>query len=108
MTQPKALQSFVLTFPRDETGKDIKYRFMLTLSKQLKYKIGNETIESRLMQALGTLDGIDGLGVGIGRYTIEVTIARTFDPDVVIEELKTRLEQDVLSEIIRPPLVVPA
>ena len=106
--QPKPLEPFVLTFPKDENGNDVKYRFMLTLSKHLKQKIGNETIESRLIQALGTLDGIDGIGIGGGRYTLEVTIARTFNPDEVIEELKRRVTNDVLSEIVRPPLVVPA
>jgi hypothetical protein len=108
--QIKPLESFVLTFPKDEAGKDVKYRFMLTLSKKLKQKVGggDETIESRLIEQLGTLDGVDGIGIGGGRYTIEVTIARTFDPDAVIEELKRRLTEVVLSEIIRPPLVVPA
>lgn len=110
MTQPLPLQPFVLTFPQDEEGKDIKYRFMLTLSKKLKQPIGGskETIESRLIEALGTLDGIDGIALGGGRYTIEITIARTFDPDIVIEELKVRLTNDVLSEIIRPSLVISA
>lgn len=111
MTQPTAIHPYVLTHPKDDDGTDILFRFMLTLGKKLSEKVGDpsgeETIESRLGQAIGTLDGIDGLGVGGGRYTIEVTIARTFDPNEVITELKQRLDSDVLSEIITPRLVTP-
>jgi len=109
MNQPQPIEPFVLTFPQDSEGKDVKYRFMLTLSKKLKQPIRGtekETIESRLMEAVGTLDGVDGIGIGGGRYTVELTIARTFDPDAVIAELKNRLTNDVLSEIIRPPSIV--
>jgi len=104
MTHITPTEKFVLTFSRDENGQEILYRFMLTLSKKLGTKIGEETIQSRLMVALGNLDGIDNFAAH-GRYTIEVTIARTFNPNEVLEELKRRLEKDVLSDIIRPPLI---
>lgn len=104
MTQPTPREKFVLTFSRDEQEKEILYRFMLTLSKRLGSKVGEEEIQARLARALGTLDGIDNYAAH-GRYTIEVTIARTFDPNEVIDELKRRLENDVLSEIIRAPIL---
>jgi hypothetical protein len=99
---------FLLTFPHDNDGKEIKYRFMLTLSKPLSQKTGDVTIQDKLIKALGTLDGIDGIAVGIGRYTIEVTIARTFVAEHVIDELQRRITEDVLSEIIKPSLIVSA
>lgn len=107
MTQPTPREPFVFTFPRDDKGEEMPYRFMLTLSKNFGTKIGTEDIGTRLTRALLTLDGIDAFSQGVGRYTVEVTIARTFDPAEVLEELKRRLKNDVLSEIIRPPLVTP-
>jgi len=99
MTQPKPTDKYVITHPKDENNEDILYRFMLTLSKQLSKTIGSETVESRLWKAIGTLDGVDGMAKG-GRYTVEVVLARTFDPTEVINELERRLKEDVLSEII--------
>ncbi len=111
MTQPEALHQYILTHPTDDEGQDILFRFMLTLGKKLSDKVGDptgeETIETRLIQAIGTIVGIDGVGIGAGRYTVEVTIARTFDPSEVIVELKRRLDDDVLSDIIRPSLITP-
>jgi hypothetical protein len=101
MTQPQPTEQFIFTHPKDEDGKDILYRFMLTLNKRLAEKIGTETIESRLLKAIGTLNGVDGMQQG-GMYTTEVVIARTFNAEDVITELKRRLKEDVLSEIITP------
>jgi hypothetical protein len=101
MTQPQSKEKYILTHPKDESNEDILYRFMLTLNRRLAEKVGSETIESRLLKAIGTLDGVDGMQQG-GMYTIEVVIARTFDPAEVITELKRRLDDDVLSEIITP------
>jgi len=108
MTQPTPREKYVFTFPQDENGKDVLYRFMLTLGRKVTEKVGDpsggETIGSRLMEAIGTLDGVDNVIPG-NRYTLEVTIARTFDAQEVIDELKRRLDKDVLSEIIVPKLV---
>lgn len=101
MTQPKPTEQFIFTHPKDENGEDILYRFMLTLNKRLSEEIGTETIESRLLRAIGTLNGVDGIQKG-GMYTTEVIIARTFNAEEVITELKRRLKEDVLSEIITP------
>ena len=101
MTQLKPIEKYVFTHPKDENGKDILYRFMLTLSKRLAEKIGTESIEARLLRAIGTLNGVDGMQQA-GMYTTEVVIARTFNAEEVIAELKRRLDEDVLSEIITP------
>jgi len=101
MNQIKPKEKYVFTFAQDEKGEDVKYRFMLTLSKRI-----DNVIEPKLIAALGTLDGIDGIQPGIGRYTIQVTIARTFDADEIIAELKNRLD-DVMSDIIIPKMIVP-
>lgn len=100
MTQINPTNKYVFTFMKDENGQDVQYRFMLTLSKRIK------DVQAQLMQALGTLDGIDGINPGVGAYTIELVIARSFDAGEIIAELKKRLEQDVLSEIARPSLTL--
>lgn len=104
MTELIPTQPFVFTFPEDNEGKEVKYRFMLTLGKKLSAKIGEETVGGRLEAAIMTLAGIDAMQPA-GRYTIECVIARTFDADVVIDELKRRLNEDVLTEIVKPRLV---
>lgn len=107
MNQPTPTEKYVFVFAKNEDGSDMKFRFMLVLGKQTNMKIGSgdETVGQRLMKAAGTLDGIDNVTPDLGRYTMELTIARTFDPDEVIAELKKRLDNDVLSEIVRPSIV---
>lgn len=109
MNQPAPREPFVLTFPKDESGKEVPWRFMLTLSKTMGSNFGNkeDTVERRLIKAVGTLDGIDYINPGVGRYTVEIAIARTFDATEVIEELKRRIQFEVLTEIKTPKLVVP-
>jgi len=111
MNQPAPRETFVLTFPKDEAGHEVKWRFMLTLSKTMGFNFGNQekpdTVEQRLIKAVGTLDGIDYVNPGVGRYTVEIAIARTFDADEVIAELKDRIQNEVLSSIVRPKFIAP-
>ena len=111
MNQPAPREDFVLTFPKDQDGQEVKWRFMLTLSKAMGFNFGSkekpDTVEQRLVKAVGTLDGIDYVNPGVGRYTVEIAIARTFDVDEVIAELKRRIQFEVLTEIKTPKLVVP-
>jgi len=104
MSTLEPTQKYLFTFPQDEEGNDIKYRFILTLSKRLGDNVGTgeETIGSRLMKLLSEIDGIDGVSQN-GFYTMQVAIAHTFDAEQVLELIERGLEQDVLSEIIRPP-----
>jgi len=98
MKDIQAKEKYVLTFPEDENGDPVtNFRFMLSLGRPIS------EVEAKLQKALGTLPGIDQIKLlQIGRYTLEVVIARTFDADEVLTELKRRLETDVLSEIIQP------
>lgn len=111
MNQPAPREDFVLTFPKDQDGQEVKWRFMLTLSKPMGFNFGSkekpDTVEQRLVKAVGTLDGIDYVNPGVGRYTVEIAIARSFDVDEVIEELRNRIKHEVLSDLVRPRLVVP-
>jgi hypothetical protein len=91
----KPTEDLVITYPEDSEGNPVvKSRFMVTLSKRL------HKVEKELQKALA-LDGIDHYQT-VGFYTFEVVIARTFDVDEVTDELKRRLKDDVLSDIITP------
>lgn len=96
MSQPEAVSKYIFTFLKEGENEN-KYRFMLTLGKQLDKQLGD-----KLIAAIGSLGGIDGFQP-IGRYTVEIVIARTFNADDVIAELRRRLDEEVLSDIIRPP-----
>lgn len=102
MTTPKPVSKYVFTFAKDESGNEIKFRFMLSLGNMSK------DIQAALNQGVGSLDGIDGIAIA-GKYTLEITISRAFDPDEVITELKSRLD-NILSDVLMPqqkPLILP-
>ncbi|MCV0439798.1 MAG: hypothetical protein K5880_14315 [Hydrogenophaga sp.] len=106
MSKIEPKEKYIIIHPKDDDGVEVKTSLVLTLGRQLGEVLGpDDTIEGRLIKALGTLDGIDNLQPNMGRYTIGMTIARTFDAEEVLTELKRRLEEDVLSDIIRPKLV---
>lgn len=98
-------EKFVIIHPKEDDGTEVKYSLILTLGRPLGDGPETNTVGDRLMRALGSLDGMDNLNPNMGRYTIGMTIARTFDADEVITELKRRLNEEVLSDIIRPKLV---
>ena len=96
MATPK--EKYHLEFAKDKEGEDIPFRFMLVTSKPVKDK----AMAAQLVQLLQhTLQGIDNFEIH-GRYTIDIIIARTFDPDEVLEDLKRELDI-LLSEIIQRP-----
>lgn len=95
MDTPK---KYVIIFAKDEQGNEIKQRFMVSITKTLKQ------VEESLMKNVMSIDGIDRMEIH-GRYTFEIIIARSFDATVAIAELEKRLE-DLLSDIVRPKLVV--
>lgn len=95
----KNTQKYNFIFAKDEKGEDIKYRFMLSISKSLSDNQG------AVIKAIQAFEGIDAVQP-IGRYTMDVVIGRAFDPDEVFSELRNLLDS-LLSDIIRPTLVTP-
>jgi len=85
-------QKYVMIFARDEQGNEIKYRFMLSISKSIK------SVEEKLLKAVMGTDGVDRIEIH-GRYTAEVVIARAFDAEEVLKVLTPKLDE-VLSDII--------
>lgn len=99
MSTIKPIEKYVITFAKDHDRNDLKYHFMVSINKRVK------EVEKELSQCLYSLHGIDMINM-VGMYTFEILIAKTFNPDQVLEELKKKLEQDVLCEIIHPKIVV--
>lgn len=95
MNTIKPISKYIFTFAKDEEGNDIKYRFMLTINKNLKK---DENLQNSLLKIFNSIDGINSMSLA-GYYTIEIQIARTFNPDEVINLLKKNLDQ-ILSDII--------
>ena len=94
----KTTEKYIFTFAKDQNGEDIPHRFMLTLSKRIK------EVDTGIQKMLD-MDGIDAFGMA-GQYTMEVTLARTFDAHEIIAEIKKQLDL-ILSDIIRPTIVKP-
>lgn len=95
MDTPK---KYVIIFARDEQGNEIKYRFMLSISKPFSEK------EAVLAKTINALEGIDALQI-IGKYTADIMVGRAFDADKVVSTL-TKILDSFLSDIITPKLVV--
>jgi len=95
MNTIKPIANYIFTFAKDDQGNDIKYRFMLTINKNITK---DKNLSNSLLKLFNSIDGINYTG-WTGNYTIEIQIARTFNPDEVIDALKKILDQ-VLSDII--------
>ena len=89
---------YVMIFAKDEKGEEIKYRFMISLTKSIK------KVEEKFLAAVMGTDGVDRIEIH-GRYTAEIVIARAFNADEVLDALRPKLD-DVLSDIIVPKIVV--
>jgi len=95
MIQP--IEKYVITHPKDADGNEIKRRFILSTSKPIKDK---EMYGKVVLLLTDTVPGVDGFNI-MGRYTMEIVIAMTFEPDQVIAALKSELD------IILSPLALP-
>lgn len=91
------IEKYTITHPKDEQGNEIKRRFILTTSKPIKDK---EMYGKVMLLLTDTVPGIDGFNI-MGRYTMEIVIAMTFDPEQVTTALKNELD------VILSPLALP-
>jgi hypothetical protein len=72
-------------FARRSDGTEIKEKFIMSMGKHFGELKG--TIEKEIM----SVEGIDFFQP-VGRYSAEVIIAKTYDPDAVIKKLTDVLE----------------
>jgi hypothetical protein len=93
--EPK--QKYHIQFAQDQQGNQLRHRFILSLDRPIKTK----AMLAKVSQLLDhDLPGVDR-GTPLGRYSLEIVIAQTFDADEVLDELKARLDE-LLSDIILP------
>lgn len=71
-------------------GQDYKYRFILFAGKKMS--------EINIDSIISGISGIDLLQQ-VGIYSVEIVVAKTFDPDQVIEAISKRLEV-AISDIV--------
>ena len=74
----KVVADYLIEFGKDQEGKELKHLFSITLSV---------IPEKTDLQKLITIDGINHLEQG-GKYVVVASVAKTFDVDEVLEEVK--------------------
>lgn len=87
---------------KDDKGNEVLFRFIFTAKKPIspiKSELTRGVSKSQAMlNAVMSVDGID-LIQPVGRYSIEVVVAKTYDPKQVIEALAEAI-RPVQSEIL--------
>ena len=94
MSELQPIIDYHFEHPTSPAGDVVEHRFILTLKRPAG------EIDQKAMQDLLTLPGIDQVQP-MGRYTIDMIVARTFDVDAVKESIIKQLER-VQSGIITP------
>ena len=84
MTEAK-MDVFV-EYPKGEDGEENKFVAFVTGAKPLAEPGQPGEQGGALLNSLASTDGVEG-GKLMGRYTISVQIARTFDPEEVLEDV---------------------
>jgi len=93
----KAKDKYIIVYPKDDDGHEIKRRFVLSIGKNIQR---NKDVALKFVQGIYNIDGIDQVNV-MGIYTMEIFIGQCFDVDEVTTALKLHLD-DILSDIIKP------
>jgi hypothetical protein len=98
-------EKFILTKSKDNEGNEVDWHFRLTLSKPIRDRPMAELLNAFLEEVD---NGIDNFTIK-GRYTIEITVAATFDGQEVMEAVRSEWDR-LTSEIIQPnkDLVLPS
>lgn len=95
--RPQPIKKYDIQYARDDQDNDIKRRFILSFDRPIR----DEQMLGKINNLLGhQVAGVDVFKV-LGRYSAEILIAQTFDPEAVIEVLEEELDV-ILSEIIQP------
>lgn len=87
------IEDFVITHPKDSNGNEIRNIFSLSFSKKI------ESLKSKLIPFMTSLPGIDAWQPA-GHYTLEAVIAKTFNPEDILNYIKENLKQEVLSDLV--------
>jgi hypothetical protein len=94
----KAVEDFRITFPKkNEDGSEDKQLVVITLAKPLdKTSYGDPRA---YLKALSDVDGVDAIQP-LGRYTVQLVLANTFDFNSVVADLQAVVEKAVSAIIV--------
>lgn len=92
MSEP--IEDYHVEFAKDRDGKDIPYVFLLTFAKSLAAL----QKDKRDLNGIAKIPGINRLEQA-GLYAFEISIAKTFDPKLVHDEIVAWAES-IQSDII--------
>jgi len=95
--KPEAIKKYAISYAKNDKGEDVKRSFILSFSRPIQ----DEQMAAKVSNLFGhQVAGIDGFKV-IGRYSVQLLVAETFDPDEVVAVLQAELDV-ILSDIIQP------
>lgn len=87
----KPIADFIIRHPELTSGEQDQYYVVITFDKPLA-KLREQG--SKLLQGLMGIDGLEG-AERVGRYSIGIGIARTFEP----EEVESEIAEVVAAEV---------
>jgi hypothetical protein len=94
----KQVADFIIIHPnKHKDGTEDKQLLIVTLSKRLdKTQYGDP---QAFVSALMAVEGVDALQP-VGRYSVQMVLANTFDFDSVIEDIKAVIERAVSAVLL--------
>lgn len=98
----EAVEPFVITYAKDDKGEDIPYRFILTIDRPWA-----EFDQEAFIEFFAHVPGIEAFSMETGRYSIEVIVARTFDPKAVAHHITEGVSSLPLEAKTEAKIVIP-
>jgi len=98
------IKDYHVEYAKDDDGNDVENRFIFTAKKPvapIKSEVTAGVSKAQeMLEAISNVPGMDYFQP-IGRYSIEVVVAKTYDPKNVIEGIVEAI-RPVQSEILQP------
>ena len=102
------IKDFHVEFAKDDDGTKLDNRFIFTAKKPIAPLQSEVTagisIAQKMLEAIAGVEGMDFFQP-VGRYSIEVIVAKTFKPQDVIDGIVEAI-RPVQSDILTPQLLV--
>jgi hydrogenase maturation factor len=101
------IKDYHIEFAKDDDGTDLENRFIFTAKKPIAPLQSEVTagisIAQKMLEAICSVDGMD-FYQPVGRYSMEIVVAKTFDPQDVIAAIVETV-RPIQSDIVLPSLV---
>lgn len=96
--------NYHIEYAKDDDGNEIKWRFILTTKKPIAPMKSEMTQDVSMAQKmLGAIMAVPGINLFevAGRYSVEIVVAKTYDPEKVLAEILEAI-RPLQSDIICP------